>query len=120
MSRLANSVSIHPYFKIHAGQIDAAKALLPAFVEKTRSEEKVLYYGFTMNGDEVFCREAYVDAQGALGHLGNVGELLAEFLKIADLKRLEIHGPAEQIAALREPLAHLKPAWFVCEDALER
>ncbi len=120
MSRISRAVSLHPYFKVHAGKLDAAKALLPAFVEKTRNEEKVLYYGFSINGDEVFCREAYVDAQAALDHIGNVGELLGEMLKIADLTRLEIHGPAEQIDTLREPLAHLKPTWFVCDCALER
>jgi quinol monooxygenase YgiN len=109
------SVSLHPYFKVHPGQLDAAKALLPAFLEKTRSEPARLYYEFTINGDEVFCREAYRDAAGTLSHLENVGALLGEMLKIADLIRLEVHGPATELDKLREPLAALKPAWFVFE-----
>lgn len=105
MSLPANVVSIHPYFKVHPGQFEAAQALLPAFRAKTAGEASVLYYEFTINGDVVFCREGYVGGAGALAHLQNVGELLGEMLKISDLIRLEIHGPASEIAILREPLA---------------
>ena len=115
MNPLSNFVSLHPYFKVHAGKLDAFKAAFPAFIEKTRSEEKNLFYGFTINGDEVFCREGYTDAEGVLAHLDNVGALLAEALKIADLTRVELHGPADELDKLRKPLAHLNPAWFVSE-----
>ncbi len=115
MSALSNFVSLHPYFKVHPGKLAEFKAALPRFVDKTRSEEKNLFYEFTSNGDEVFCREAYTDAEGLLAHLDNVGALLAEALKIADLIRIELHGPADQLALLREPLAHLNPAFFPIE-----
>jgi quinol monooxygenase YgiN len=113
MSLIANSVSIHPYFKVHAGQLDAAKALLPRFAEKTITEPKALYYEFTLSGDVIFCREAYVGAEGAQAHLANVGEILGEMLKITDLVRLEIHGPADELDKLRAPFAHLNAEWFV-------
>jgi quinol monooxygenase YgiN len=113
MKPLSNFVSLHPYFKVHPGKLDAFKDGFPAFVEKTASEEKNLFYGFTANGDEVFCREGYTDAEGLLAHLDNIGALLAEALKISDLIRLEVHGPASEIEKLKEPLAHLKPTWFV-------
>ena len=106
-------VSIHPYFKVHPGKLEAFKAALPPFKEKTATEQKNLFYGFTSSGDEVFCREGYVGAEGVLAHLDNVGALLAEAFKIADLSRLEIHGPAEEIDKLKGPLAHLNPKWFV-------
>jgi len=33
---------------------------------------------------------------------------------------VEVHGPAAELEKLREPLAELKPSWFVVEeDALE-
>jgi quinol monooxygenase YgiN len=112
MSSLSNFVSIHPYFKVHPGKLEAFKAAFPAFIEKTEAEEKNLFYDFTVNGDEVFCREGYLGAEGLLAHLDNIGALLAEALKIADLTRLEIHGPAEELDKLRGPLAHLKPEFF--------
>ena len=115
MKPLSEFVSLHPYFKVHPGKLDAFKAALPAFVEKTSSEEKNLFYGFTINGDEIFCREGYTDAEGVLAHLDNVGEQLREAFKLADLIRVELHGPAKELDKLREPLAHLNPAWFPVE-----
>jgi len=116
MSVLSNFVSLHPYFKAHPGKLEAFKAGLPAFSKKTATEEKNLFYDFTVNGDEIFCREAYAGAEAVLAHLENVGTLLAEAFKIADLTRLEVHGPADELDKLRGPLAHLKPEWFVKEE----
>src|SRR3954462_973857 len=105
-------VSLHPYFKVHPNKMDEMKAMLPRFVEKTAAEKGNLFYDFTVSGDDLFCREAYVDAASLLTHLDNVGALLNEALKIADLSRLEVHGPAEELNKLRQPLAHLRPSWF--------
>jgi len=118
MKPLSNFVSLHPYFKAYPGKLEGLKAAFPAFIEKAASEEKNLFYGFTSNGDEIFCREGYADAEGLLAHLDNVGALLAEALKMADLTRLEVHGPATELDKLRAPLAHLNPVWFVAD--LER
>jgi len=114
------TVSIHPYFKAHRGELENCKNLLRAFVEKTGSEHGCRFYEFTLNGDEIFCREAYSDAEAALRHLENVGEELAALLKIVDLTRLEIHGTEGEIDKLKGPLAHLNPQWFIWECGLER
>jgi hypothetical protein len=114
------AVSIHPYFKVHPGQLEAARALLPQFVAKTTTEPKCLYYEFTSRGDTVFCREGYADAEGTLAHLANVGDLLGEMLKLSDLARLEIHGPAAEIEKLKGPLAEYKPEWFVYEAGVSK
>ena len=111
----ANFVSLHPYFKAHPGKAETIKAGFPRFVEKTLSEKSNLVYGFTVNGDEMFCREGYTDAEGVLAHLENVGTLLAELLTMADLTRVEVHGPAAELEKLKAPLAHLNPVWFALE-----
>ena len=116
MSAVSNFVSLHPYFRVHPGKLEAIKAMLPQFVAKTATEKGNLFYEFTMNGDELFCREAYEDAEGLVAHLDNVGALLAEALKMADLSRIEVHGPAAEMEKLKKPLAHLNPAWFVVEN----
>jgi len=112
----SNFVSLHPYFKVHPGKVDAIKAMLPQFVEKTATEKAVVFYEFTMNGDELFCREAYENAEGLLAHLDNVGALLAEAMKMADLTRIEVHGPTAELEKLKEPLAHLKPTFFILKS----
>jgi hypothetical protein len=53
--------TIVPYFKVHDGQLEAFRDLCKRFVEKTGQEAKCLYYGFSFDGDEVHCREAYVE-----------------------------------------------------------
>jgi quinol monooxygenase YgiN len=120
MSSLSNFISLHPYFKVHPGKLEAFKASLPAFVEKTKTEQKNIFYDFTINGDEVLCREGYIDAEGLLAHLANIDALLKETLKIADLTRLEVHGPAEELDKLKGPLTELKPTWFVRECGVEQ
>jgi quinol monooxygenase YgiN len=116
----SNFVSLHPYFKAHPGKLEAVKAFFPRFVEKTATEKDCLFYAFTSNGDEMSCREAYESAEGLLAHLDNVGALLAEMLKMADLTRVEVHGPAEELEKLKAPLAHLSPKWFAIEASLPR
>ncbi len=120
MSSLSKSVSLHPYFQIHPGKVDEFVAGFPAFVERTASEAGCLYYDFTLNGDEAFCRETYVDGDAALHHLGNVDDLLKKALSISTLTRLEIHGPEEELAKMRGPLVSLNPAWFVHQTGLPK
>lgn len=120
MSLPANLVTIHPYFKSHPGKSEQVECLMREFVAKTRSEPLCLFYEFTVNGDEVFCREGYVGSAGVLAHLENVGAILGKMLTVSDLTRLEFHGPAEDIDQLRGPLGHLNPAWFVLRCGVER
>ena len=119
MSKLSHAVSLHPYFEIREGNLDAFLALMPQFVEATTKEPACVYYDFSRNGNTVFCREAYVGAEGILAHLDNVGELLGKCLELSALNRLEVHGPADEIENLREPLAELKPDFFIRETGLE-
>jgi hypothetical protein len=120
MNAIECSVSLHPYFKVHAGKLDAAKVLLREFVTKTATEKKVIYYEFTIDGDEVFCREAYAGADGVQAHLTNVGAVLDQMLAISTLTRLEVHGPAAELAKLKGPLGGLKPRWFTYECGVRR
>lgn len=112
--------TIVPYFQVQDGKLDAFKALCEKFVETTRSESKCLYYGFCFDGDLAHCREGYKDAEGLLAHLENVGTLLGEALQIAEIARLEVHGPESELSKLREPLAELNPQYFVLEYGFRR
>jgi quinol monooxygenase YgiN len=120
MSTQSNTVSIHPYFKVQPGKLSEVKAMLPTFVAKAAAEPGTLCYDFTFNGEEMFCREAYSDAEAALAHVGNVGPALGELLKLATLARLEVHGPAAELEKLKGPMGALKPVWFVYETGVQR
>ncbi len=112
MNRLSGFVTLHPYFKVPPDKLNSLKAILPEFAAKTREETGNLFYEFSINGDEVFCREGYVDAEALLAHLENVSGMLAAAVSMAELTRVEVHGPAHEIAKLKAPLEHLNPIWF--------
>ncbi|MHB1307848.1 MAG: putative quinol monooxygenase [Limisphaerales bacterium] len=116
----AQVVSIHPYFKVHPGQMDTFKALLTEFIARTAGENGNLCYDFTIHDDVVFCREAYVGAEGLLTHLTNVGATVQSALQISDLLRVEVHGAAAELEKLKGPLADLKPTWFVFQCGVRR
>ena len=107
--------TIVPYFTVPMENIAKFKSICEQFVAKTKQEPGCLFYGFSFNENEAHCREGYQNAEAALAHLDNVGDILAEALKISALSRLEIHGPETELAKLRAPLAGLNPAFFVLE-----
>ena len=113
-------VSLHPYFAVPENNLDAFKLLCEKFVAQTSTEPRCLYYGFSFNGGEVHCREGYEDADGLLAHLNNVKSLLDEALTLAQVIRLEVHGPEDELAKLREPLAAFNPAFFVLKYGIRR
>jgi quinol monooxygenase YgiN len=115
MSNQDKCCTIVPYFNVPANNMQAFRKLCETFVEKSSNEPGCLFYGFSFDGNQVHCREGYADAQAALAHLENVGALLQEALKLAEVARLEVHGPAEELAKLRGPLAALKPRFFTLE-----
>jgi quinol monooxygenase YgiN len=112
--------TIGPYFKVHEGRMEAFKDVCERFLNKAREEPACLYYGWSFLDDQVHCREGYKNAEGVLAHLDNVGELLQEALTMADLTRLEIHGPETELKKLRGPLAEINPAFFVLEYGFRR
>jgi quinol monooxygenase YgiN len=107
--------SIAPYFMVGEENLTKFKQLCERFVESSRTEPGCLYYGVSFNGNLAHCREGYADAEALLAHLENVGPLLQEALHLAELTRLEIHGPASEVEKLRAPLAGFNPTFFTLE-----
>ena len=113
-------VSIHPYFRVKPGKMEEVKNFLKRMVSLATTEPGNLYYDFTIKGDVVFCREAYAGAEAVLKHVEGIGPVLAEYLKVADVLRVEVHGGAEELEKLKGPLAGLNPEWFVFECGVVR
>jgi quinol monooxygenase YgiN len=112
--------TVVPCFKVSGGKLPAFRELCGRLAAKSKQEPKCLHYKFTFNGDQAYCLENYEDAEGMLTHIQNVAALLEEAQKMARITRFEIHGPAEELAKLREPLAKLKPKFFTLECGFRR
>jgi quinol monooxygenase YgiN len=115
-----NCCTIVPYFDVPDDKLDQFKALLPAMVEQTKQESLCMFYGFTIHENTVHCREGYENAEGVLNHIEKIGPLLEQALSISELIRLEIHGPAEELEKLQEPLAELNPSYYTIELGFRR
>lgn len=76
--------TIMPHFEIEDGRLHDLRpiSICEEFIDLVGKEEKCLYYGFSFNGKEAHCGEAYADAEGVLVHQDNVGEKSREVLKI--------------------------------------
>ena len=86
-------LTIQPTFTIN----DMAKAepFMKKCVDLTKNEAGCMYYGWTIQGDKLFCREAYVDAAAVQAHLDNIVPSVGEMLDsgAASLDKIEFHGP---------------------------
>ncbi len=97
-----------------------AKKYLAQMIDVVAKEEGNLYYDFTINGDIVFCREAYTGAEAVLKHCDGVGAILGNYLKIADVLRVEVHGSPEELKKVEGTLAGLNPEYFFFECGVVR
>ena len=122
MATQDSCVSPAPYFKVHAGKMADFKKLCEQMVQKTGEEPGALFCGFAFDGDQAFAREGYKDADAWLAHLGNIGEIFGEMLKVADLARLEIHGSEAELVKVRKALADMgmQAQFFTLECGFRR
>lgn len=112
--------TVGAYFKVKPGKMEAFERLADQFVEKTGNESGIRYYGWSFDGEEAHCRQGYQSAEGVLEHAANVATLFQEALKIADCTRLAIHGPEDELAKLRDPLAGFGPQCFILKNGFRR
>jgi hypothetical protein len=62
-----------------------------------------------MQGSNAMCQEGYVDASAVVKHLANVGDMIEKVQTVADLMRIDVAGPTEELAKLKGPMS----AWPV-------
>ena len=115
------SCTVTAFFNVTPGKLEAFEQLADRFVEKTGNESGIRAYGWSFNGEEAHCRQSYPNAEGFLEHVENVFPLFQEALAISDCTRLAIHGPEDELAKLREPLANIDLLqYFVLRNSFRR
>jgi quinol monooxygenase YgiN len=113
-------VSIQPTFTVQSWE--KAKPIMAEFVEKTSKEGDVIFYGWTTNGDKLFCREAYSSGKGVLRHLENVGPCVEALLAdgVATLDRIELHGPMGQVQECKQAMDAFGTTYFNVDSGFQR
>jgi quinol monooxygenase YgiN len=112
--------SIHPTFTVL--DWDKAKPIMAEFINTTRTERGCLYYGWTLVGDKLTCREGYVDGASVNAHLKNVGDSIGALLSegIAKLISIEIHGPSDQLELVKPGTKDLGTTYFSIHSGFSR
>jgi predicted dithiol-disulfide oxidoreductase (DUF899 family) len=110
-----NAVTLAPYFKIK--DIDEFKRIWQEDYQKFAHRDDCVHYAFCFTDDSrAHCRGAYRDADKVLQHLHDVEAPLTAVLKgVAELERLEVHGPKAEVDKLREALNPLGCLFYVAE-----
>lgn len=114
-------VTLSPYFTIHIGKIEKFKEVWKNAYHTFKHQEDAAHYAFTFSDDntKAHCREGYRDAKSLLQHIEDVKGELAEILEgedpVAELTRLEVHGPKSEVDTLREPLKELVNHFYIRE-----
>jgi hypothetical protein len=116
-----NTCTLAPYFKLK----NAAKfkEIWQGDYANFAHKDDCVHYAFTFTEDDsrAHCREAYPDAEKLLQHIGDVGAVFHPneggclHPEVAELERLEIHGPAAELEKLKEPLKELPVTYYTCE-----
>ncbi|CAE7793016.1 unnamed protein product, partial [Symbiodinium necroappetens] len=109
--------TVHAYYDLM--DENKAEPVLADLAAKTKTERGCLYYGWTKAGDTLFCREGYLDSAAVLAHLSNV-QSFDGLSNCATLRRLELHGPAAEIAKLRQVAQEMKAECFERVSGFQR
>lgn len=120
MTTADTCVSVAPYFQIHDGQAATFRTICQKYVDWSSREPGCLYYGFSFSGNVAHCREGFVDANALLAHIENLRPILHEMGEVSTMLRIEIHGVAQELTKLKQPLAGLNPQWFELEYGVRK
>jgi len=103
------SVVMCPYFTIEPKNLALWKSYCETFYEAAKKEDGMLFYGFSeaAGGSEVHVREGFKSAASLISHLKAVDVPLQAALKLSQVKRVEVHCPAQEIQRLRAELSSL-------------
>jgi len=103
-------ITILPEFTVPEGRMDEFKAGFEKFYNATKNgsgASGMYYYGFSVVGDSVYCREGYKNAEAALKHGLDIKELAQEPMKVVGAGGVKINvvGPAAELEKLKPKLA---------------
>ena len=112
--------TIHPTFTVT--DWEKAKPVMEDFVEKTKSEDGCVYYGWVRDGDKLKCREGYVDGAAINAHLANVGDCIQAILAegVASLDSINIQGPADQLELVKPGTKDLGTKYYATDGGFSK
>jgi len=101
------TVTLAPYFKLK--DVAKFKELWKADYENFGHKEDCVHYAFTFtDNSRAHCREAYKSGEAVIQHIMDVGKVFNSEVggcihpDVADLEKLELHGPALELEKVKK------------------
>lgn len=119
-SRPLDIVIVRPYFTVL--DWDKARPIMAEFVRRTATEGRMVFYGWDIDGDTLYCREGYRDGDAANAHLKNVGSCIGDLLAegVAKLSSITIHGPAAELEKVKPGTEKLGTKYYAIHSGFQQ
>lgn len=108
------SVSMITYYEVR--DMDTFANLTVEIAEAKKMEPSVLSCSFSFNGNQVMCKESYESADVAKNHLDQSAVLAKRAAESADILKVEVMGPEEQLEKLRESFNEVNVMFWATAD----
>jgi len=108
------SVSTITYYEVR--DMDSFANLTVEIAEAKKLEPTVLSCSFSFNGNQVMCKESYDTADSAKAHLDSSAPLAKRAAESADILKVEVMGPEEQLEKLRETFNEVNVMFWATAD----
>jgi hypothetical protein len=114
ISKADESVSMITYYEVR--DMDTFANLTVEMAETKKAEPTVLACSFSFNGNQVMCKESFESADSAKVHLDATGPMAKRAAESADIIKVEVMGPEEQLEKLRESFNDVNVMFWATAD----
>jgi len=114
ISKADESVSMITYYEVR--DMDTFANLTVEMAEGKKLEPTVLACSFSFNGNQVMCKESFESADSAKVHLDSTGAMAKRAAESADIFKVEVMGPEEQLEKLRESFNDVNVMFWATAD----
>ncbi|MEM7319198.1 MAG: hypothetical protein AAF408_09275 [Pseudomonadota bacterium] len=116
-----NILSLIGYFSIPQENAAKFRKNCAAMIDLKDREPGHLASAYSFAGEgQAVSREDYDSADAVLKHM-EIGQHVFESTReLVEITAVEIHGPAQELARLREPFSAMSPRYFVTEFGFRR
>jgi hypothetical protein len=102
------------YYEVN--DMDTFANLTVEIAEFKKGDEAVLGCSFSFNANQVVCIESFETAEKAKAHLDVAAEYAKRAMESADVTKVEVTGPEEQLEQLRESFNDVNVMFWAMAD----
>lgn len=108
------SLTMITYYNVQ--DMDTFANLTVEIAEAKKADDAVLSCSFSFNANQVVCVENFESAEKAKTHLENYADLAKRALETAEIEKVDVMGPEDQLEQLRESFNDVNVMFWAMAD----